>query len=169
MAQGTPFSRSRSERREFWVAMVFILPWIVGILVFTLYPILRSLYFSLTEYGVIHDPEFIGLANYANLAKDKTFHTALFNTMYIVLLGVPVTLFSAFTISVLLNSKELRRLTFFRVAFFVPTLMPLIINCILWIWLLNPENGLVNAILGVGVYGDRRGLALRHGPNRPSS
>ena len=144
----TPFSDSRSERREFWIAMIFILPWVIGLFTFTLYPIIRSLYFSLTEYRVIQDPRFIGMRNYVTLFRDNVFQKALSNTLYIVCIGVPLTLFVAFTISVLLNSKELRKFTFFRVVFFVPTLVPLIINCILWIWLLNSDNGLINALLG---------------------
>ncbi|MDR3337401.1 MAG: sugar ABC transporter permease [Treponema sp.] len=149
MVAGTPFSPNRSERREFWAAMIFISPWVIGLFAFTLYPICLSFYYSLTEYKVISDPEFIGAGNFVSLLKDKVFLKALTNTIYIVLIGVPITLLSALVVSVLLNSKELRKYSFFRVAFFIPTLVPLIINCILWIWLLNPENGLINAILGL--------------------
>jgi len=149
MIAGSPFSPNRSERREFWTAMIFIAPWVIGILAFTIYPIILSFYYSLTEYKVVSDPEFVGFQNYLNLFKDKVFYKSLSNTIYIVCVGVPVTLLSALVVSILLNSKELRRYSFFRVAFFLPTLVPLIINCILWIWLLNSENGLINALLSV--------------------
>jgi multiple sugar transport system permease protein len=149
MFTGTPLSPNRSERREFWVAMIFIAPWVIGLIAFTLYPICLSFYFSLTEYKVISTPEFIGFNNFVNLFKDRVFVKALSNTFYIVLAGVPITLLAALIVAVLLDSKELRKYSFFRVAFFVPTLVPLIINCILWIWLLNPETGLINAILGL--------------------
>jgi multiple sugar transport system permease protein len=138
---------NRSERHEFWIAMVFILPWIVGLLAFTLYPICASFYYSLTEYRVISDPEFIGFANFTNLFKDKVFLVSLYNTGYIVLIGVPLTLLSALIAAILLNAKQLKGLSFFRVVFFIPTLVPLIINCILWLWLLQPDNGLINAVL----------------------
>ncbi|MDR0561262.1 MAG: sugar ABC transporter permease [Spirochaetaceae bacterium] len=154
MIAGSPFSPNQSERREFWAAMIFISPWVIGILAFTIYPIIMSFYYSLTEYKVISDPEFIGFGNYSNLFKDKVFLKALSNTVYIVCIGVPLTLLSALTVSVVLNAKELRQYTFFRIIFFLPTLVPLIINCLLWIWLLNSENGLINALLGVfGVKG----------------
>jgi multiple sugar transport system permease protein len=154
MIAGTPFSPNRSERREFWTAMIFIAPWVIGLLAFTVYPIIISFYYSLTEYKVVQDPEFVGMANYVNLFKDRVFRTSLYNTIYIVIVGVPVTLLVSLTVSVLLNSKELRNYSFFRVAFFLPTLVPLIINCILWIWLLNSEIGLINAVLGLfGVRG----------------
>jgi multiple sugar transport system permease protein len=154
MIAGSPLSPNKSERHEFWVAMVFIAPWVVGLLAFTVYPIGMSFYYSLTEYKVISDPEFIGAANYVNLFTNNVFWKSLSNTVYIVCLGVPLTLLSAFTVSILLNAKELRRFSFFRVIFFLPTLVPLIINCLLWIWLLNSENGLINALLGLfGVRG----------------
>jgi multiple sugar transport system permease protein len=149
MVEGSPFSKDRYRRREFLAAMAFIAPWVIGLVSFTLYPIGLSFYYSLTEYKVISEPEFIGAANFINLFKDKVFLTALYNTGYIVLIGVPITLIAALVVSVLLNSQELRRFSFFRVAFFIPTLVPLIINCILWIWLLNPEIGLINALLGL--------------------
>jgi len=149
MTGGSPFSASKSMRKEFWIAMVFISPWVVGLLTFTLYPIAMSFYYSLTEYKVIADPRFVGFANYVNLFKDKVFIKALGNTSYVVAFGVPITLLAALSAAVLLNAKELRRFTFFRIVFFLPTLVPLIINCILWIWLLNSENGLINALLGL--------------------
>jgi multiple sugar transport system permease protein len=149
MVAGSPFSVHKSERREFWTAMVFISPWIIGLIAFTLYPIAMSFYYSLTEYKVIADPVFVGFANFVNLFKDGVFLKALGNTSYIILVGVPLTMLASLSASVLLNSKELRRFMAFRIIFFLPTLVPLIINCILWIWLLNSENGLINALLGV--------------------
>ncbi|GHU24030.1 spermidine/putrescine ABC transporter permease [Spirochaetia bacterium] len=140
---------SRMERQEFIAAMLFISPWVIGFLAFTLYPICQSFWYSLTEYRVLSDPEFIGGMNYINLFKDKIFLTSLYNTGYIVLVGVPITLFCALVASILLNTKQLKGLSVFRVIFFIPTLVPLIINCILWLWLLQPETGLINALLGV--------------------
>ena len=149
MIRGSPFSINKSERREFWMGMVFISPWVIGLITFTLYPIIMSLYFSFSEYRVISDPEFIGIANYIDLFKDPVFIRALGNTSYIIIIGVPLALLTALSLSVLLNSKELRRFSFFRIVFFLPTLVPLVINCILWIWLLNSENGLINSLLGL--------------------
>ncbi|MDR1105886.1 MAG: sugar ABC transporter permease [Treponema sp.] len=139
---------SRSERREFGTAMIFIAPWILGLLAFTLYPICISFYYSLTEYKVLSTPRFLGLENYINLFKDKVFQTSLYNTGYIILVGVPITLLVALVTAILLDVKQVKGMSFFRVVFFIPTLMPLIINCILWLWLLQPNYGLVNTILG---------------------
>jgi multiple sugar transport system permease protein len=138
----------RMQRREFITAMIFISPWILGLLSFTLYPICLSAWYSLTEYKVLSDPRFTGFKNYVDLFKDNIFRTSLYNTGYIVLIGVPVTLISALLVAILLNFKKLKGLSFFRVVFFIPTLVPLIINCLLWLWLLQ-DNGLINAILRV--------------------
>ncbi|MDR2305172.1 MAG: sugar ABC transporter permease [Treponema sp.] len=138
----------RMQKREFITAMIFISPWILGLLAFTLYPICLSAWYSLTEYKVLSDPMFIGFKNYVDLLKDKIFLTALYNTGYIVLVGVPVTLVSALLVAILLNFKKLKGLSLFRVVFFIPTLVPLIINCLLWLWLLQ-DNGLINAILRI--------------------
>jgi multiple sugar transport system permease protein len=140
---------SPSERREFGIAMIFIAPWIFGLLAFTLYPICVSFYYSLTEYKVISNPRFTGVENYINLVKDKVFRTSLYNTGYIILVGVPITLFVALVTAILLDVKQIKGMSFFRVVFFIPTLMPLIINCILWLWLLQPDYGLVNTVLGL--------------------
>jgi len=133
--------------------LLFILPWIIGFSLFTLYPIIQSFYYSLTEYNVLRDPVYIGFKNYTDLFNDPKFWTSLQNTMYVVVFGVSSTLFTAICISILLNHKKLKGLSFFRVIFFIPTLMPLIINCILWLWLLQPNEGLINVVLrmfGIG-------------------
>ena len=135
--------------KELRYGLFFISPWIIGFLMFTLYPIIMSLYYSMTEYRVISDPVFVGFDNYTTLFADNNFRTALSNTLYVVFIGVTVTMLSALATSILLNHKKLKGLSFFRVVFFVPTLMPLIINCILWLWLLQPNHGLINAVLGV--------------------
>jgi multiple sugar transport system permease protein len=146
----------RTQTTEFITAMLFISPWIVGILAFTIYPIVMSFYYSLTEYKVMQAPTFIGFANYVNLFKDKLFVTSLVNTLYIVLIGVPLTILCALLVSILMNNKKLKGMSFFRVVFFIPTLVPLFINCILWLWLLQPDTGLINTIIGFfGIKGPR--------------
>ena len=139
---------ANQKAKNLIIGLLFISPWIVGFSLFTLYPIIQSFYFSLTEYTVIRDPVFIGFQNYVNLFNDPLFWTSLSNTMFMIVFGVSSTLFTALCVSILLNHKKLKGLSFFRVIFFVPTLMPLIINCILWLWLLQPNEGLINVIIG---------------------
>ncbi len=127
--------------------LLFISPWIVGFMLFTLYPILSSFYYSLTDYNVISSPKFVGLQNYIQLFKDGLFYTSLYNTLYMIVFGVTLTMITTLIIAIALNDKRLKRVSFFRVIFFIPTLVPTVILSILWIWLLQPDNGLVNTVL----------------------
>jgi multiple sugar transport system permease protein len=139
----------KDKNREILIAMVFIAPWVVGFLIFTLTPIISSLYYSLCDYNVVDPAKFVGLSNYAGLLRDDVFLKALSNTFYMVVVGVPIVTITAISISVLLNNKELRGSSAFRVIFFIPTLVPTVIACFLWIWMLQPDNGIINHLIGL--------------------
>jgi len=137
-----------NEKKNLRNGLLFISPWIIGFLMFTLYPIASSLYYSMTEYNIISEPIFVGLKNYIDLFfHDELFYTVLYNTLYMVVFGVTLTIVVTLAVSIVLNDKRLRGLSFFRVVFFIPTLVPTVILSILWIWLFQPENGLVNTVL----------------------
>lgn len=136
------------RKREAITGLLFVSPWIIGFLVFTLYPICSSLYYSLCEYRVIKDPVFIGLDNYKALFRDKTFLKSLSNTLYMVILGVPITTIFAVGISIIMNNKKLKHTGPFRVIFFIPTLVPTVVACLLWIWVMQPDSGIINRLLG---------------------
>jgi multiple sugar transport system permease protein len=140
--------RMKSKSREITAGLLFISPWIVGFLAFTLMPIVQSFWYSLTEYKVFtHSFNYIGLGNYSYMLKDDVFKVSLYNTLYTVILGVSITTLVALASAILMDNKRLKGLSFFRVVFFIPTLVPLIINCILWMWILQPDIGLINTIL----------------------
>lgn len=142
------------RKRELIYGLLFISPWLVGFLVFTLFPICSSLYYSLCEYQVIKAPVFIGLNNYKTMFQDKTFLKALSNTFYMVLFGVPITTITAVGISIIMNHKELKVTGPFRVVFFIPTLVPTVVASLLWIWVMQPETGIINRLLGyIGIRG----------------
>lgn len=144
----------KAKTKEALIAMIFIAPWVIGLIAFTLVPICSSFYYSLCDYNVLNPPRFIGLENYINLFKDKVFIQALYNTMYMVVIGVPVTTVTAIAVSVLLNNKKLRGSSAFSVIFFIPTLVPTVIACLLWVWMLQPDTGIINRLLGyVGING----------------
>ena len=138
----------KASNKEALIAMVFIFPWIIGFIVFTVTPIVSSLYYSLCEYNVLNDPIFIGIKNYEHLFSDKVFKISLFNTLYMIIIGVPITTVTAIALSILLNSKEIRGARTFSVIFFLPTLIPVVISCLLWIWMLQPDSGVINMVLG---------------------
>jgi len=145
----------RSSRRDLRNGILFISPWIVGFLVFTTYPIFSSLYYSFTQYNVVDPPKFRGLGNYVDLVTtDTVFRTALYNTLYMVVFGTIVITAATLAIAIILSNRRIRGLGFFRVIFFIPTLVPLVILCILWVWMLQPQTGIINTILGyVGIKG----------------
>lgn len=133
--------------RETLTAMTFIAPWAIGFLVFTLFPICLSFYYSLCEYTVVQEPKFIGIDNYKTMFTDSKFIKSLGNTMYMVIFGVIVTTIVALLISLLLNNKKLKGTSFYRVVFFIPTLVPQVIACLLWVWILQGDNGVINNVL----------------------
>ncbi|HEY5465513.1 MAG TPA: sugar ABC transporter permease, partial [Clostridia bacterium] len=85
---------------------------------------------------------------------DNVFTKSLSNTMYMVFIGISICTVIAITLSVILNNRKLKGLSFFRVVFFLPTLVPVVIVCILWIWILQPQTGVLNTLLGyLGIHG----------------
>lgn len=140
--------RSPQTRRNLIKGILFISPWIIGFLLFTLYPMASSLYASFTEHHIKTPSEWIGLTNYVNLLDDRRFWTSLKNTSYMVVIAVPLTLLSSFACAVLLNLK-LRAQSLYRVIYFLPSIVPVVASTMLWIWLFNTNNGLLNAALGI--------------------
>jgi multiple sugar transport system permease protein len=140
---------ARMERN--W-GIVFALPAILGFLSFVLGPIIASLIFSMTNWSIGGDMEFIGLDNYQTMVTEDTLFTkSLFVTIYYALGSVPLGIVISFAIAMLLNQK-VRGLSFFRTIYYLPVLVPTIANSMLWLWLFNPDFGLLNSILdGVGL------------------
>ncbi len=132
------------ESRAGWLS---VSPWIFGFLVFTAYPFISSLYFSFTEYDVLRPAEWVGLENYERLlTRDRLFPLALRNTFVYALLYVPLHIITALGVALLLN--EARQMKgFFRTAFYLPSITPAVATAYLWIWILNPNDGLVNSFL----------------------
>jgi multiple sugar transport system permease protein len=136
---------SRQRRRNLLLGLAFTSPWIVGFLVFVVFPILASLYFSFTDYDVIRAPRLVGLRNFTRLIQtDRLFWTALYNTAYFVLIGVPGSVLVGFILAVLLNRKmPFRPLA--RTVFFLPSIVPQVASALLWLWIFAPQYGLLNA------------------------
>jgi len=144
---------SHRERLDFRTGMLFLLPWTIGFLAFTLYPMVASFFYSFTIYHPKLPNEWVGLQNYANLWNDKLFWQSLSNTLYMVALGVPLTLLASFFCAVLLNLK-VRGQSIYRVIYFLPSIVPTVASTILWLWILNPQTGILNTLLGyIGIQG----------------
>lgn len=144
-----PTAPTRAERRQLAIGLLFISPWLIGFVCFYLYPALASFYYSFTDFRILQDPTFVGLDNYRRLLADPFFWKSLTNTLYLVVLGVPLAIATALAIALLLNVRGVRGIGIFRTIFYLPVVVPSVAAAILWIWLLNPQYGLVNELLKV--------------------
>ena len=136
-------------RREALFFYVFISPWLLGLIIFTAGPIIASAVLSFTRYEMVAAPKWLGWANYEKaFTKDNLFWKSLGNTAYYVGLGVPLRVIFAFILAALLN-QEIRGRLFYRVAYYMPSIIPGVAASVLWLILLNPRLGLINLILGV--------------------
>jgi multiple sugar transport system permease protein len=127
--------------------LLFASPWILGFVIFQLIPIVASAYFSLTNFNLFQTPQFVGLRNYQRLAGDELFWKSLTNTLYLTVIGVPVSLTAALAAALALNMK-VRGQSFFRLVVFLPTVVPVVAATYIWRWLLNAQYGYVNETLG---------------------
>jgi multiple sugar transport system permease protein len=128
-------------------AYLFVAPWIVSLLVFTAYPMLASFYFSLTQYNIIKPPEWVGLENFQRMFfEDNLYWIAVKNTAYYALVSVPLSMLVALILALLLN-QSIRGIGVYRTVFYLPSLVPGVASTMLFIVLLNPQNGLINAAL----------------------
>lgn len=140
---------TRLEQREAIAFYLFASPWIAGFLIWTLGPMLASLYLSFTNYDLFSAPQWVGLQNYTGLiASDGEFHAAMLNTFYFVAIGLPLNLVLALATALLLNER-LRGITIFRGLYYVPTLVPAVASGVLWISLFDPQYGILDAVLRV--------------------
>lgn len=133
--------------RKRWVGYAFISPWLLGFLIFTLYPFLASIYFSFTRYDIVSKPVWVGLVNYrALLHDDPLFWKSLHVTFNFALFSVPIGIVAGVSLALLLN-MNVRGIAIYRTLFFLPSIAPTVANAMVFLWLLNPEIGLVNGLL----------------------
>ncbi len=132
---------------------LFILPWVIGFLVFTVGPIIVSFFLSFMEYDIILPPKFVGLANFSELFEDPLFIKSMSNTLYIVVFAVPLGMVAAFLMALLLNQK-VRGVAVYRTAYFIPSIVPAVASAALWLYVLQPQWGLLNGLLeSIGISG----------------
>lgn len=135
------------ERRSLIMGLLFISPWLLGFLFFTVYPLFSSLYYSMTRYDLIRPPVWIGAGNYIELfTTDPNFWNVVYNTIYYVGFSVPLSLVFAFSVANLLNSKIVGR-SVFRAIAYIPSIVPAVCSAMIWLFLLNIQYGAVNGIL----------------------
>lgn len=144
----------KKMKRSHWLIYCMLMPWAIGFVVFKVYPIVVSFYYSLLEYPILGDPEFVGLQNYVEIfTKDDTFSASFFATIKYVLIGTPAVIIVSFTVAAILNFK-LKGVNFFRTAYYIPSILGgNVAVSILWTMLFD-VNGPVNTILSVFTLGN---------------
>jgi multiple sugar transport system permease protein len=141
------------RERETWAAYAFLLPWILGFVVFTSGPMVASAYLSLTDYSVIQETNYVGLENYQTLLDDPKAFTALKNTLVYTVMMVPGTMIVALALALIL-ARIGRSAGFFRTVFYLPQVTPPVAVAILYLLLFNGAVGMVNRGLElIGVAG----------------
>ena len=133
---------------------IFLIPWLLGLIIFWIGPILASAYFSVMEYDVLSAPKYIGADNYIRaFSGDKLFWPSLGRTLYYSVVSVPIAVFGSLLLAILLN-QGLKGTNIFRTLFFLPHLTPAVALAVLWIWLFHPSVGPINLMLSwIGIDG----------------
>lgn len=140
-------SRRISKRRNL-VGAAFAAPFLVGLVVLIIYPILASGYYSFTDFNLFQSPKFVGLDNYARMLEDDRFLKSLWNTMWLTLFGVPLSIILALLGAHIMN-LPVKGQPLYRALVYLPTIVPVVVGGYLWRWLLNAQYGYINRILEV--------------------
>jgi multiple sugar transport system permease protein len=133
--------------RKNLVGYAFIAPWLIGFLIFTAGPFLASIYLSFTRYDILSPPSWVGLANYkALLNDDPLFWKSLAVTFKYGVFAVPLGIAAAVVLALLLNIN-VRGITVYRTIFYLPSIVPTVATSMIFLWILNPQVGLINGLL----------------------
>ncbi len=138
-----------NARNPVW-GPVFASPWLVGLIFLFIYPFAATLYWSFCEYDLLTAPRWVGGRNYRRLAEEivagEGFGLALWNTAYYALISVPLSVALGISLALIL-SWQVRGRAFFRAVFYLPSVAPVVAASVLWMWLLNAQDGIVNRVL----------------------
>lgn len=143
---------TKRERWETAKGYMFISPYLIGFLFFTLIPLLFSMYSSFTYYDMTSTQKWVGFKNYFNiLTSDENVKIGLYNTFYYVVLSVPLVILLALMIALMLNMK-IWLASIFRTVYYLPSVLSGVAVYLLWQWIFDPSNGLLNnglAMIGI--------------------
>ncbi|QGQ95448.1 sugar ABC transporter permease [Paenibacillus psychroresistens] len=139
---------SKHRKKENFYGILFASPAILGYSLFVFLPMIISLIYSFTDYAVVNQTKFVGLDNYINMfsGEDPFFYKSLGVTSYYVLLSVPLQIIFAFFLAILLN-QNIKGRSIFRTIFYLPTIVPVVASSMIWLWLYDPDLGVLNSVL----------------------
>jgi multiple sugar transport system permease protein len=141
-------TRKQRRRRQLLCGLAFAAPWLIGFAVFIAWPVIASAVYSFTNFDLFQSPRFIGLANYRAMFSDPVFWKSLDNTLYLTVVGVPLSLVLSLGGAMILN-LPVRGQPVYRALVYLPVIVPVVVTGYLWRWLLNVQYGYVDRILGL--------------------
>lgn len=136
------------KKKKISSAYFFILPWFLAYMLFALVPMGLSIYMSFMDWPVIGSPTYIGLDNFKNIFHDKSFLNSLIVTARYALLAVPLGMAASFTVALIMASKT-KGLNFYRTVYYLPAVVSGVAVGIIWRWIFDPTNGLINNMLKI--------------------
>lgn len=140
--------RMTLQKQEALLGWLFISPALIGFSIFTFGSMLYSLYLSFTDYNLMAKPNLVGLSNYTRAFKqDQYFYPYFGNTLFFVITLVPIVLVFSLALALLINKKTGMMTKFYRVALFLPSITSTVAISMVWIWIFNPDMGILNNIL----------------------
>lgn len=134
----------RPQTRHTINGLLFAAPWLIGLVVFWIYPILASAYYSFTQFNGVQAAQWIGFRNYRELFFDDVdFRAAVYNTFFFAVVSIPLAIIVSFCLAMLLNAK-IKFQVLYRTIYFLPTLVPEVALALVWVYLFTPGSGVVN-------------------------
>ncbi len=136
------------QKQEALLGWLFIAPALIGFSIFTFGSMLYSLFLSFTDYNLMAKPNMVGFSNYIKAFKeDQYFYPYFSNTLFFVVTLVPIVLVFSLALALLINKKTGAMTKFYRVALFLPSITSTVAISMVWIWIFNPDMGILNNIL----------------------
>jgi len=136
------------EQREGLLGYLFASPWLFGFLIFGIIPIILSFYYSLCRYDVLRPPMFVGWENYKYLLfESPNFYRSIYNTFYYTIFRVPIVIVGSLLLAMLV-AKPMPGIYSIRTIYYLPSIVSGVALSVIWMWLYNPQYGLVNQFLG---------------------
>lgn len=149
---------ARGERRNLLTGLLFISPWLAGFFLFLLIPFFLTIYYSFCDFSLLQPPVFRGIENYRELFHDSVFWKSLKVTFIYASFALPAGILISLSLAILLNSPVPGQAAW-RTIVFLPSLVPAVANAMLWMWMFNRSNGLINGLL------EWLGVSLNNRPN----
>ena len=145
MLHASPTSKSRFALRDTFAGYAFLFPFLAIYAVLNLYPMIQGFIISFFKWNITGTKTFIAFDNYIRLFQDPVFWKALTNTLLYVLISTPIFMLGALVLALIVDSKLLMGRTFVRSSFFLPNILAVSISAVIWLNLLQPYTGLLNA------------------------